>query len=35
MRGLHLTQVPQGFAVGVLVVAVAVAVWLIVLVRRK
>lgn len=35
MRGFHLTQIPQGLAVGILVVAVAVAVWLIVLVRRK
>jgi len=35
MRGVHITQVPQGFAVGFLVVAIAVAVWLVVLVRRK
>jgi hypothetical protein len=35
MRGFHLTQIPQGLAVGILVVAIAVAVWLVVLVRRK
>ncbi len=35
MRGVHITQIPQGFAVGILVVAIAVAVWLVVLVRRK
>ena len=35
MRGVHITQIPQGFAVGILVVAIAVAVWLVVLVRGK
>jgi hypothetical protein len=35
MRGFHLTQIPQGLAVGILVVAIAVAAWLIILVRRK
>jgi len=35
MRGVHLTQISQGLAVGILVVAIAVAVWLVVLVRRK
>jgi hypothetical protein len=35
MRGVHITQIPQGFAVGFLAVAIAVAVWLIVLVRRR
>ncbi len=35
MRGLHLTQINQSLAVGILVVAIAVAVWLIVVVRRK
>jgi hypothetical protein len=35
MRGFHVTQVPQGLAVGTLVVAIALAVWLVVAVRRK
>ena len=35
MRGMHLTQINQGLAVGILVVAIVVAVWLIVQVRRK
>ena len=35
MRGVHITKIPQGLAVGILVVAIAVAVWLVVLVRRK
>jgi hypothetical protein len=35
MRGVHITQVPQAFAVGFLLVAIAAAVWLVVLVRRK
>ena len=35
MRGFHLTQIPQGLAVGILAVAIALAVWLIVAVRRK
>jgi hypothetical protein len=35
MRGVHITQISQGLAVGILVVAIAVAAWLVVLVRRK
>jgi hypothetical protein len=35
MRGVHITQVPQAFALGFLLVAITVAVWLVVLVRRK
>ena len=35
MRGVHITQVPQAFALGFLLVAIAVTVWLVVLVRRK
>jgi hypothetical protein len=35
MRGFHVTQIPQGLAVGILVVAIVVAGWLIVQVRRK
>jgi hypothetical protein len=35
MRGVRITEVPQGFAVGFLVVAIVVVVWLVVLVRRK
>jgi hypothetical protein len=35
MRGFHITQIPQGLAVGILVVAIAVAAWLVVAVRRK
>jgi hypothetical protein len=35
MRGVHITQIPQGLAVGILIMAIAVAVWLVVLVRRK
>jgi hypothetical protein len=35
MRGMHLTQINQGLAVSILVVAIVVAVWLIVQVRRK
>jgi len=35
MRGFHVTQIPQGLAVGILVVAIAVVVWLVILVRRK
>ncbi len=35
MRGVHITQIPQGLAVSILVVAIAAAVWLVVLVRRK
>jgi hypothetical protein len=35
MRGMHLTQISSGLAIGILVVAIVVAVWLIVLVRRK
>jgi hypothetical protein len=35
MRGMHLTQINQSLAVGILVVAIVVAVWLIVLVRRR
>jgi len=35
MRGFHVTQIPQGLAVGILVVAIAVVIALVVLVRRK
>jgi hypothetical protein len=35
MRGFHVHQVPQGLALGILVVAIVVVVWLVVLVRRK
>jgi hypothetical protein len=35
MRGVHIAQIPQGFALGFLVVAVVVVVWLVVVVRRK
>jgi hypothetical protein len=35
MRGVHITQVPQAFALGFLLVAIMVAVWLVVVVRRK
>ena len=35
MGGVHLTQISQGLAEGILVVAIALAIWLVVLVRRK
>ena len=35
MRGVHITEVPQAFALGFLLVAIALAVWLVVQVRRK
>jgi hypothetical protein len=35
MRGVHIAEISQGFAVGFLVVAIVVVVWLVVLVRRK